>query len=183
MLHDKKIYWLGSGVAIVILILFIVYYTAFEQDAEDAGLVPISVESRQREEGVVIYISGAVEVPGVYSLPTGSRIVDATKVAGGLLPYADADGINLAAGVKDGEHIVIPFLFTPPDEMSGIHYVNINTADLSDLEKLPGVGKATAQKILDYRASHGLFGSIDDIKKIDGIGEGKFLNIRRYLTV
>jgi competence protein ComEA len=137
-----------------------------------------------------IHITGAVTSPGVYSLPHGSICADAVAIAGGSLPDADMDRINLAAPLSDGQHTYIPFQSTeaidhstqdinPP---SPAQRLNINTASSSDLENLPGIGPSLAQKIVEYRLNHGLFLTIDDLIHVSGIGPAKLDQIRDLIS-
>lgn len=183
MIKAKKKY-IWAAFTVCVLLGTFVYYNFFYQTKEEIPLVPIREAEGAASAGtVVVYVSGAVEVPGVYNLPSGSRAVDAVQAAGNLLPYADGNAVNLAAEVHDGDHIIIPFDFNPAEAELEIDYVNINTATVRELEALPGVGKSTAEKIVEYRNKEGLFKSVDDLKNINGIGEGKFLHLRKYLTI
>lgn len=158
------------------------YFLAEDSQPEPMPMTAASVASPV-EENMLVYVAGAVEQPGVYRLPLGSRVKDAVQAAGNLLPYADAEAVNLAAKLRDGEQISVPFNFNPPEGQLGITYVNINTANLAELTTLPGVGEATAQKILDYRREHGLFRQLTDLEEVKGIGEGKFKELRRHITI
>jgi len=136
----------------------------------------------------MVYVSGAVGQPGVYSLPTNSRIKDAIEVAGGLLPEADSSGINLAALLKDGQRINIPILggTQDPDETSAAtlnHLVNINTATLAELENLPNIGPVLAQAIITFRDENGHFETIEEIQKVPKIGQAIFETIKDLITV
>ena len=164
--------------ALALSFLGILYY--FLADNSQSEPMPIAAPV---EENMLVYVAGAVEQPGVYQLPIGSRVKDAVQAAGNLLPYADAEAVNLAAKLRDGEQISVPFNFNPPEGQLGIKYVNINTANLAELTALPGVGEATAQKILDYRREHGLFRQLTDLEEVKGIGEGKFKELRRHITI
>jgi len=136
----------------------------------------------------MVYVSGAVGQPGVYSLPTNSRIKDAIEVAGGLLPEANSSGINLAALLKDGQRINIPILggTQDPDETSAAtlnHLVNINTATLAELENLPNIGPVLAQAIITFRDENGPFETIEEIQKVPKIGQAIFETIKDLITV
>ncbi len=169
--------WLMAG---VIGISFI-YYSVFSPADE---MVPIATPQGETDiDSVAVYVSGAVECPGVYILPQGSRVADAVKAAGNWLPYADAESVNLAQKVSEGDHISVGYDFAPPESALGITLVNLNRATEKELETLPGVGPATARKIVEYRTENGLFGVTEDLKKVKGIGEGKFQKIRAHITV
>jgi competence protein ComEA len=128
-----------------------------------------------------VYITGQVVRPGVYELPPGSRFEDAIEIAGGFLPDADINGINLAALLIDSSHIIIPSSKIQEEEFSG--KVNINTATVVELDALPGIGPVYARNIVDYRQKNGLFTYIEDIQKVDGIGPALFEKIKDLITI
>ena len=141
---------------------------------------------------VIIHIAGAVKSPGVYQLKSTDRISDAVKIAGGTIEEANLDAINLAALLKDGQKIIIPYKIpNRPDEenkenmysFSTVDKVNINTANASTLQILPGIGPVLSERIIEYRNQNGLFGIIDDIKDVSGIGEKKFEGIKDLICV
>ena len=146
---------------------------------------------------VIIHISGAVKNPGVYQLKSTDRVVDAVKIAGGITERANPDAINLAALLKDGQKIIIPYKISNQvtvesdknieevysSSSSPSDQININTADDNTLQSLPGIGPVLSQKIIDYRNQNGLFEVIDDIKDVSGIGEKKFEGIKDLICV
>jgi competence protein ComEA len=144
---------------------------------------------------LVVHVAGAVVHPGVYQLPAGSRVQDAIQAAGGLLPEADTQALNLAALLQDGEQISIPFvqptlpaLEAPPraaplpTPQAG-KLININTATQAELESLPGIGPSLAQQIIAYRKANGPFATIEDIIDVPGIGPKTFEKIKGLITV
>jgi competence protein ComEA len=148
----------------------------------------------------IVQISGAVIRPGVYELPAGSRVRDAVQAAGGLSPEANPAGINLAAFVQDGQSIVIqadipstlpaqrgesPSITIEPDspQVVSAGLININTADLDELVKLPDIGEKIAQRIIDYRTQNGPFETIEEILNVPGIGQVTFKTIENMITV
>ena len=149
-----------------------------------ASEVVVIGEERSQSGGrkSIVYINGAVKNPGVYELPPGSRIYDAVKAAGDVMPYADLDHINLSEPLKDASKIHIPFAFNKTDPTAeGL--ININTATEKELTDLPGVGAATAEKIVKYRDEHGYFKTREDIKKVPTIGEGKYKQLEDKITL
>jgi len=150
---------------------------------------------------VIIHITGAVKNPGVYQLKSTDRIVDAVKIAGGETEEANLDLINLAALLKDGQKIIVPYkiytengeeisnninnntevMYSSSSSISG--KININTANANILQTLPGIGPVLSERILEYRNQNGLFGIIDDIKDVSGIAEKKFEGIKDLICV
>ncbi len=120
---------------------------------------------------LVVYVCGAVRRPGVYHLAPGARVADLLATAGGAGAKAELQAVNLAARLVDGQQVVVPAL------------VNLNTASAQDLDALPGVGPATAQKIIDYRTANGGFKSVADLKNVAGIGDAKFATLQPLVTV
>ena len=133
--------------------------------------------------GIYVHVLGAVLQPGLYELREGDRTVDAIAAAGGFAEGADETQLNLARQVADGEQLVVPLLgeAAPVGEQSG--KVNLNTATMEQLETLPRVGPALAQRILDWRESNGRFSSIDDLTSVTGIGAKTFEGLRDLVTV
>lgn len=113
-----------------------------------------------------VHVAGAVESPGLYELAAGARVQDALDAAGGPLPGGDVDRLNLAMRLRDGQQVFVPSerLAAREDAPNGIGRVNLNRADQASLEELPGVGPATARKILQHREEHGPFQSADDLR-------------------
>ena len=140
---------------------------------------------------VVVDVVGAVRRPGLYRLAQGSRIADAVARAGGATGKADLAQVNLAAPLADGEQVVVPRRSAPgapggPATAPGAPGapaapaapVQLSTATLEQLDTLPGVGPATAQKILDYREKHGAFSSVDELDAVPGIGPKRLEQLR-----
>lgn len=143
-----------------------------------------SPESTPTDAPLRVYVSGAVQTPDVVVLPAGSIVKDALLAAGGATADADLDRINLALAVAEGQHIYVPRkgevdlpVQPPAQRASSDLKVNINTADATALESLPGIGPSLAQRILDYRQAHGPFSRIEDIQEVSGIGPATFAKI------
>jgi competence protein ComEA len=136
-----------------------------------------------------VYVSGAVHNPDVVLLPAGSIVKDALLAAGGAAADADLDRVNLALAVTEGQHVYVPRrgeadlpVPLPAQRASVGLKVNINTADTTALESLPGIGPSLAQRILDYRQAHGPFARIEDIQEVSGIGPATFAKIQDLIT-
>jgi competence protein ComEA len=141
---------------------------------------------------VVVAIGGRVRRPGLVRLAAGARVADAIEAAGGVLPDTDLSYVNLARKVVDGELIVVGV--TPPPALPGAPgaqgapgtaggVVNLNIATLTELQTLPGIGAVLAQRIIDYRAQHGEFHSVNELRQVDGIGDAKFAQLKDRVTV
>ncbi|MCU1658655.1 MAG: ComEA family DNA-binding protein, partial [Pseudonocardiales bacterium] len=138
---------------------------------------------------LVVDVAGRVRHPGLYRLPEGSRVYDALRAAGGALPGVELASLNLAARLTDGQQVAVgrpgasPTSAPSGGAVSGGQPVNLNTASLDQLESLPGVGPVLAQNILDWRAGHGQFSTIDQLREVTGIGAVKFAALRPLVTV
>lgn len=151
---------------------------------------------------VVVDVAGRVRHPGLYRLPSGARIDDAVRAAGGALAGVDLASLNLAARVVDGQQILVGVapaigpLAAPggsgagpagpsagPANGASAGPVDVNTAALEQLETLPGVGPVLGQHILDWRAAHGRFATVDQLLDVTGIGPAKFAALRGLVSV
>lgn len=161
-------------------------------------------ENDNQENKIIVHITGEVKKTGILTLNQGARISDAIKAAGGTTSEADLDQVNLAYKLQDGQKIYIP---NKKDKNKAKVYitsesgnnvieegntseeggknkkVNINQATKSELETLPGIGEAMANRIIEYREQNGKFQKIDDLKNVKGIGEAKFNKIKELITI
>lgn len=155
-------------------------------------------EEKKEEEiqEIVIHITGQVVNQGIVKLKEGARVIDAIEAAGGTTKDADLSKINLAYMLEDGVKIYVPSINDTEESyaesnLSGMGNtsnnqtlrLNINTATVNDLQKLPGIGSSIASRIITYRNENGKFSSIDGLKNVSGIGESKFNNIKAYVYV
>lgn len=154
----------------------------------------VTEETGQEDKKLVVYICGAVAVPGVYELPADARVIQAIEAAGGLLEDADTVTVNQAKRLEDGEQICIltkeeaeaiqsSTIVDGIDASGETVKVNINLADEATLMTLPGIGQAKAAAIIEYRETNGKFTSITELMNISGIKESVFSKIEDKITV
>lgn len=136
---------------------------------------------------IVISVVGRVTTPGLVTVPDGARVADAVAAAGGTPRGVDLGGLNLARRLVDGEQIYVgvrpppdtgPAAGAPGAGQPGGQRVDLNTASLSTLDTLPGVGPVTAQRIVDWRTRHGRFASVEQLRQIEGIGPSRFTRLK-----
>ena len=138
----------------------------------------------ERTDAVVVYVSGAVASPGVLTLPASSRVIDAITAAGGATPEADLESINLARVLVDGEQIRVGVVGeSPPSVTAGTGTdaqacVSLATATETELQTLPGIGPALAQRIISYRSTHPRLTSVEELDDVPGIGPSLIEKIR-----
>jgi competence protein ComEA len=161
-------------------------------DAPLEADLPRAAEAAAGPSTVIVYISGAVRAPDVYELPSEARVKDLVLAAGGLTVDADTERINLAERLKDSEHIHLPRQGEPAaddgsaEDSAGTAQggpLDLNTASASDLEGLPGIGAALAERIIEFRASNGALKSVEDLRNVKGIGPALFTKIAPLVTV
>lgn len=204
--------YLLAGLIVIVLIAFIggIKYGDLKQaDLDQEVILTDSTTADDlpaEETEVQVYVSGEVKKPGLYKLKSGARVYEALDMAG-ILPTADMENVQPARKVLDGETIVLlpqgqnrgsttannpgtentvnaPVLTSnyPSSNLTGV--ININTASVQELDdRLPGIGPALAQRIVDYRSNNGNFSCIEDINNVSGIGDKKFADIKDLITV
>ena len=167
---------------------------------EEVNTENVEKSLNEVKDDIYIHISGEVVNPGVVIVSQGDRILDVIEKAGGVTNFADIEKVNLAYQVSDGQKINIPNINNEDDEVyvmenSGENIIdsksdfnekkriNINTATQTELESLTGIGPSIASKIIKHRSENGKFKSIEEIKKISGIGESKYKNIQDEICV
>jgi competence protein ComEA len=135
---------------------------------------------------ITVHVAGLVGRPGLVELPEGSRVADAVAAAGGLLPGARADLINLAAALVDGQQIVVPGPEGDRSPAAGETpdgKIHLNLATVAELDALPGVGPVIAERIVSYREANGPFQTVEDLLDVPGIGEAKLADLRDHVQV
>jgi competence protein ComEA len=131
---------------------------------------------------LVVHVAGAVRRPGLYRLAEGKRVADAVARAGGATAPADTAAINLAAPLADGTQVLVPRRVPGGGGATVGGRVSLSSATAAELDALPGIGPVTAQKILDYRAEHGGFRSVEDLDAIPGIGPARVEQLRDVVS-
>lgn len=169
---------------------------------EDSG--PSTAEAKDKQ--VLVDIAGAVQKPGVYRFKSSERVLDALARAGGPAKGADLEAINKAAILMDGTQLFVPYKSTYSDKVAEVYKgrgkstkyssakasssgqlapgsISINAASVVELDRLPGIGPAIAQRIVEFRNDHGPFRSIDELTRVKGIGASKLSGFRKYLRL
>lgn len=148
---------------------------------------PTTVTTNQTspaESAVVLHVSGAVERPGLVSVPSSARVADAIAAAGGAASDADLTRINLASPVSDGQQIMVPAAGTAvPPATAEDGLLRINHATAAEMEGLPGVGPVLAERIVSHRDEIGGFEVVEDLLDVPGIGEAKLASLRDHIVV
>lgn len=203
---NQKIVVIVAGLIIAIVIGMYIFSQMRENNIEEEINFTSEefIENKviEEEAEIIVHITGAVEKEGIVSLKEGDRIADAIKEAGGIKDNADLSTINLAYILEDGQKIYIPTkeemeeiksnneLKNEESIQNGIvsgkeesSKVNINNADINELNTLPGIGSKTAEKIVEYRKEQGRFKGIEDIKNVKGIGEAKYNKIKEMIKI
>lgn len=173
-----------------------IYYADTEEASRgilsgEAGSITEKQTDDITERLITVHICGEVQKPGVYSLPEGTRLVDALKAAGGVTLQAEENFLNLARLLADGERIEIPSTDAVREgtadrdtDSSGTDTrININSASKEELMRLPGIGEGKADNILLYRSEHGAFRSAEDIMQVNGIKEALYERLKDYIKV
>ena len=175
---------------IIIIYNFFISKNSYSEINSLESIVENSTENKielDENNKIKVYIAGEVNTPGVFELDEDSRVEDAIASAGGLTNLANIKNINLALIIEDGEKIYIPnindndIIDYSAQESPKSSKVNINKADVSELQNLPGVGVSLSEKIFNYRKENGNFKKIEDLKNVNGIGEKKFEALKEYI--
>lgn len=209
----KKEQKIKIAITLFVIIIAIFYYIysqnqkeiLFEESKQENEVQEKTEETENKK--IIVHVSGAVKNEGIVELEEGARVANAIEKAGGVRDDAYTKDINYALKLEDGMKIYVPTIEeakqekeevninsessnyiissnnTKTNENSNGQKVNINNADESELDELPGVGPSTAQKIIQYRKENGEFKSIDELKNVSGIGEAKFNSLKDKITV
>jgi len=160
---------------LLIFVFLFVFLTGCKSEEVMLPFIEVS-----NDGDILVDIKGAVAYPGVYIVSSNSLVKDVIEIAGGALSNADLEKVNLVKSITDKEMIIIPYKNSNVENSS---LININTASLNELMKLPRIGKAKAEQIINYRTSVGPFYTISDITKVKGISDAIYEQIKTYITV
>jgi len=182
------VFLLGIGILLAVV----------SSSEQSSSIEILPAEEEVEKKDIFVHLAGAVEKPGLYQLSPEARINDLLIAGGGLSAEADRNwfskSVNLAQPLTDGVKVYIPFQGELSSEERGVvagenlfigdqEKININTATASQLESLPGIGPAYAQKIIAYRQTNGSFAKIEDLTKISGIGSKTLDRLKDKITV
>ena len=178
-----------------------IYVLTEEEKSSDESMEEQEIKKEENnitDKKITVYVSGAVNKPGIVTLNEGDRLAKAVEKVGGTTKKADLNGINMAIKLQDEMHYIVPRIgevvkdsasevvsegnFNQA-ESSKTSQININTATIEELDKLPGVGEATANKIVNHRSENGEIKYIEEIKNVNGIGDKKFEEMKNLICV
>jgi competence protein ComEA len=172
----RKLLILAVGVVVTLALLI-----SGQTESKPIEIQPKDAQSEsiQSQQGYV-HISGAIANPGVYPITPGMRLFEVIAIAGGFSSKADQSSVNLARAVTDGEQILIASGGVA-QKSDGL--VSLNRASSSDLDKLPGIGPTLAARIIDWREANNGFQTIEDLRKVGGIGDKLFAGLKKLVKL
>jgi competence protein ComEA len=196
--ENHKTKWLAAGVIMVLVILYISFRSTEKEGIAIEEISPLLVNEPLQTEIdpidekptiIMVDVKGEVKSPGVYHAEEGERVIDLITKSGGFTEDADQNQVNLSLHVEDEMVIFVP----KTGEVDGnfeneigkqkSSLININKATDSELQTLPGIGPSKAMAIKEYRETNGGFETIEDLKKISGIGEKTFEKLAPLISV
>ena len=181
-----------SLLSISALVIALSIFLVVRGTSQQIPLAPPELLVTESIGQVTVDVAGAVNQPGVYSLPSNSRVIDAIKAAGNTVKGADVSDINLARVIKDGEQV---YIYPPGKAGSSVRTstqrvkarpsgpIALNRASTKELESLDGIGPVLAARIVSYRSQNGPFLTVEDVLKVSGIGAAKFAQFKDKLRV
>ena len=185
---------MGAVIVLVLLAFAVtvgigIFRGATGAETVTASSTPVPAASGPPAAGVYVHVAGAVRAAGLYRLEVGDRVADAVARAGGFADDAARDGVNLARTVTDGEQIVVPVVGAEPTtaaasgSAAAAGPLDLNTATREQLDALPRIGPALADRILAWREENGRFTSVDDLGSVPGIGDKMLASLRDLVRV
>src|SRR4051794_26023614 len=181
--------WALAAFAVVVLAARVLHHASPGPAPVAVTSAPARAPAEARPSALVVDVEGQVARPGLQRVPPGSRAGVAVDAAGGLTRHGDATAVNLAAPLHDGQQIVVPkrgaaavpAAAAPGEPAAPSAPISLSSATVAQLDTLDGIGPTLAQRIVQYRDSHGGFRSVDELKQVDGIGEKRFAALRKAL--
>jgi competence protein ComEA len=175
-----------GAIAVAVLVIGARWIRSGGAGSAGGAELSFAADSAHEAEGtrdVIVHVAGAVERPGVYRLPAGSRVTDAVRRAGGFARGANQDAINLAARLSDGQQVVVPRPGAAASAAAGGQTgpISLGSATVEQLDQIEGIGPVTAQKIIEFRDQHGGLSSVDQLDEMDGIGPSTMQTLRASL--
>lgn len=188
----KKTYIIASTCILILGGVYFVQMYNKDNEYDDIYIEENSIveETKTEIDTIKVHIAGEVLNEGIYEIEAGSRIDDVIKIAGNIKENADLTNINLAYELSDGEKIYIPSIFDEESEYNlssdnkkSSSKININKANVEELQKINGIGESLANRIVNYRKENGKFSTIEELKNVSGIGDKKYESIREYIVI
>lgn len=159
-----------------VIVVGAIGYWWFSSPVDATPVAAVVLRDEPARTRIIVDVVGEVRQPGVVRLPLGSRVLDAVAAAGGMRP-GHRPGVNMARKLVDGEQIVVGVAAEQSVTPAAGGRISVNSASAAQLETLPGVGPVTAQRIVEYRTSHGPFGQLRDLLQVPGIGDAKYAQL------
>ncbi len=172
----RKLLFVAAGVVVTVALLV----------SGQTSSQPIKVATKKNGSTVTemksgyVHITGAVKSPGVYPISIGMRLFEVVALAGGFKTKADRESVNLARTVTDGEQIIVMGVGAGAVSDGLIH---LNSAPATEFDKLPGIGPTLSARIIDWREANGGFKSVEDLRRVGGIGDKLFAGIKPLVTL
>jgi competence protein ComEA len=186
---NAAIWVVAAAVALVAVVRLTGGHGGGDGSAVRIDRSPAASHAARHAAGIYVHVAGAVRQPGLLRLRTGTRVATAIERAGGAGPRADLAGVNLAAKLEDGQQVVVPVRGAAVGASgaggaaaaAGGARPSLGSATIEQLDEIDGIGPTLAQRIVEYRAQHGGFGSIGELREVEGIGAKRFETLHEAL--